>query len=301
MNPLTLLRIKNKVVGNLMPSKTAKQHAKLFLTARRQPSKTWEQEVEQQAQRLSFGNGLSALYFKNQGNVRPVKTAQKILLMHGWESRATHMAVLAKALVAAGCEVVAIDAPLHGLSHGPNHSQAGDDWYGQPFSHPLAFAAAIAEAHKAFGPFDGAVGHSMGCIALAWARRQGVNFGRYCFIASPVCIDDTLQQFSQFLGLPEPSASKLAHEVAALAKVSPSELHVGALMSEHSGPTLLVHAKDDVEVPYSAMLTLRSQIPNVITVPLNEGGHRQVIRSAAVAQTVAEFMHTAGSPAIAAK
>jgi len=281
MNPLTLLRVKNKVVGNLMPSKTAKQYAKLFLTARHQPSKAWEQEVEQQAQRMWFGDGLSALYFKGQPG------AQKILLMHGWESRATHMAVLAKALVHSGCEVVAIDAPMHGQSLKP---EGRETWYGAPYSHPIAFAAAVAEAHKAFGPFDGAVGHSMGCIGLAVARSEGVDLGRYCFIASPVCIDDTLQQFAQFMGLPERCAQGLADAVAGLAKRPPSTLHGATLMAGHGGDIGLVHAKDDVEVPYTAMLTLRDLLPNATIMPVAEGGHRRIIRSARVVSDVAQFM-----------
>ncbi len=129
MNMMTLLRMKNRVLGTLMPSKVAKGHVQLFLSPRKFPLKQWEEEAELNGERISFGanfnNGLSAL--------RWGKSNKRVLIMHGWESRATQMQALAKPLVEQGYEVIAIDAPRHGLSKGEQAS-------------PVQFANAVIAA-----------------------------------------------------------------------------------------------------------------------------------------------------------
>ena len=133
-----LLPIKNQTLGTIFPQVTARNAARLFLTPKRFPVKAWEKEAEADCERISFGNGLSAARWGNGG--------PKILIMHGWESRATQMYSLVPDLIGHGFEAIGIDAPGHG------HSGSGR-------TNPVMFAEAIQAADQTFGLFYGASGH----------------------------------------------------------------------------------------------------------------------------------------------
>src|SRR5689334_15961670 len=106
-----------KILGwlsNLAPTLAARAAARMFTTPRRHRPPEREAEAEARGERIRIrtANGeLSALRF-GWGN------GPRVLAMHGWEGRATQWGPLAELLDRAGFEVIAIDAPAHGLSPG---------------------------------------------------------------------------------------------------------------------------------------------------------------------------------------
>jgi hypothetical protein len=271
MNLIKLLRIKNRALGVVMPEKVALDNARLFLTPRAFPLKEWEKEAEQQAERFSFGHGLSA--------IRWGKGKRKILLMHGWESRATQMYGLASALVADGCQVIAIDAPCHGRSKGEQ-------------SNPVAFAQAIVAADQELGPFDGAVGHSMGAVALAIAREAGANLGRYALVSSPACLYDTLIVFCDFMGLSPRCTERFVQHVESEVGRPARELDVGLLLADHTPRPLLVHDRNDREIPYESVATIKRALSDVKIWSSNDLGHRKIVRDPFIASVIRQFVTT---------
>lgn len=274
MDIMTFLRLKNRLLGMISPETVAKQNARLFLSPRNHALKDWEHEAEKQGERLCFGDSLSA--------IRWGKSDKRILVMHGWESRATQMFGIADVLARRGFEVIAIDAPKHGHSKGEK-------------SNPVEFANAIAAADKAFGPFYGAVGHSMGATALAIARDKGINLGRYALISSPACIYDSLKAFAGFMGLSEECTKRFVHNVEQEVGRPARELDVGDLLGSHDESSLLVHAKDDKEIPYEAMQRICDKLSNVKTVSPIDLGHRKIVRDEDVAASIHNFLSQSSS------
>lgn len=79
-----LIQMKNKSLGHLLPLRTAEKAMDIFLAPRRFPARTWEKEEEAEGRRFSINCDLCAIAWGT--------SEQKILLVHGWESRATQLA-----------------------------------------------------------------------------------------------------------------------------------------------------------------------------------------------------------------
>lgn len=273
MNVMQILRSKNQIMGRLMPHKTAQQSVKLFLSPRAFAAKDWEQQAETRAQRISFGRAygrqLSALKWAGAG--------QRILLMHGWESRASQMSVIAESLSQQGYEVIAIDAPMHGNSGGLE-------------TNPVEFANAVRAANEELGPFAAAVGHSMGCAGLAIARESGVNIPRYVLIASPANMLDTLEAFAGFVGLPDKPTELFIHGVGEKVGRPAAQLDVGNMLSPCQPDVLLIHSQDDIEVPFTAAEKIQSKLPGAEIWKASGLGHRRIIRDPEVISVVSDFL-----------
>lgn len=266
---LTLLRIKNRLLGTVAREATAKMAAKMFLTPRSFPLKEWEEQAEQQGERIQVAPGLSGLRW-GEGE-------HKILLMHGWESRATQMYGLVKPLLDSGFQVIALDGPRHG------HSQ-GDK------ANPVAFAEAIVTADKALGPFYAAVGHSMGGAAVGIALDFGVSFERCALIASPARIIDVLMGFAKFIGLPARCAERFVEIIEDDVGHPAPALDVGRILQDKTPEIMLLHARDDIEIPYAALTKITHAYPKAQTQSFEGLGHRKILRDATVALTVQRYM-----------
>ncbi|MFT6260052.1 MAG: hypothetical protein ACJAYK_000450 [Crocinitomicaceae bacterium] len=269
MNLINILRIKNRGLGAILPGLVAKKNAKLFLTPRQHKLREWEYQAESLGSRIAFGEALSALRWGNSD--------KRILLMHGWEGRATQMYGLAKPLVEKGFEVIAIDGPMHGQSQGQK-------------SNPVTFSEAILTASKELGPFYGAIGHSMGACALAIAYDMGADLGRYTLISSPARIYDVLRAFASYMGLSVSVSYKFVKLIEEEVGRSSKELDVGLMMKGHDKGSLLIHAKDDLEIPYHSMLRIRDLLQNVKSISPDDLGHRRIMRDDNIMEQVVDFM-----------
>lgn len=266
---LTLLRIKNRLMGVVAPNWVARRAARIFMTPRRFPIKEWEQRAERQCRRFRFGDGLSAAVWGCGG--------PRILLMHGWESRATQMYHLAQALVQKGLEVIAIDAPAHG------HSGGG-------LANPVVFSEAILSAERQFGPFHGAIGHSMGAAALTIAMEAGVTFERCVLISSPANLHQVLTGFAVHIGFPGKCIDAFVHSVENAVGRPAKELNAGKILARIRPDVLLIHAPDDKEVPYDSMKMILRDCPGLRTHTAHSLGHRRIIHSPEIAAIVGRYM-----------
>ncbi|GAA6135844.1 alpha/beta fold hydrolase [Oceaniserpentilla sp. 4NH20-0058] len=274
MNMMTLLRLKNRYLGKLLPNFVAQQNARIFLSPRKFLMKEWEELAEKSGTRMSFAKKLSA--------IRWGSSDKRILLMHGWEGRATQMYSVAAPLVEQGYEVIAIDGPKHGQSKGEK-------------ANPVEFANAIIDADKAFGPFHGAIGHSMGACALAMAYERGTNLGRYTLVASPACVHDVLKGFAWFMGLSSGVTSKFIEQIESIVGRRSKDLDVGRMLKFHNQEKLLIHAKDDLEIPYHSMAHIRDQLKNVRSISPEGLGHRKIMRDKDTIQKIVAFMSQVAS------
>ncbi|MEU4986157.1 alpha/beta hydrolase [Streptomyces sp. NPDC021969] len=95
-----------------------------------------------------------------------------VLLVHGWESRASRYAKTVGRLVELGCSPVAFDAPGHGESEGDTTTL-------------VEYRDIILALQRTYGGFVGAVGHSFGALAVSLALRRGLRADRLVAV-SPV-------------------------------------------------------------------------------------------------------------------
>ncbi len=269
MNIIDLIRLRNKVLGFIMPEHIARSNAKIFLTPRQHKVRTWEKEAEQKARREKTAPELSVAIW-GEGD-------KKVLLVHGWESRATQMYNFVQPLLDKGYSVVAIDAPLHGHSKGSE-------------SNPLAFAKAIMAADEKFGPFDAAIGHSMGAAAISIALESGVTFGRSVLISSPANLYRVLMAFGRFMGLSDKCQHRFVRNIEKTVGRPAKELDVARVFSELKPEALVIHADDDKEIPYHSMQEIKKAHPELDTYNASGLGHRKILRDEELAKMVSEYV-----------
>lgn len=269
MNALTMIRMHNCILGAIAPNWVGKKMARLFLTPRKLPLKQWEIDIEKQCRRETFSNNLSAAVWG--------QSDKKVLLVHGWESRATHMSALVQPLVESGYEVVALDAPKHGQSGGEK-------------ANVLAFAEAIVAADLELGPFAGAVGHSMGGAALTVAMELGAYMPKCVLIASPSSILDVLQGFAGFMGMQGRVQAAFIHHIETEVGGPAKQLNMGRILAEQTTETLLIHSDDDREIPVASLEVIAKHVPRSQTFIAKDLGHRKIIKDLAVAKRIEQFM-----------
>src|SRR3970282_2447643 len=99
------------------------------------------------------------------------KSSKKILLVHGWSGRGSRLFKIADELVKEGYSTISFDAPAHGKSPGKTTIMS-------------EFIETILEIDKQFGPFEAAVGHSLGGMSLLNAVKKGFKTHHLHFIGS---------------------------------------------------------------------------------------------------------------------
>jgi len=90
------------------------------------------------------------------------KSEKRVLLVHGWSGRGTQLVKIADELVNLGYSTISFDAPAHGKSKGNS-------------SIMVEFIASILELERQFGPFEFAIGHSLGGMSILNAIRDDLK------------------------------------------------------------------------------------------------------------------------------
>jgi len=271
-----LFRIKNQLTGTLFPKEVARKAADRFLTPRRFPSPKGEEAAEKKCKRISrFGDGLSA--------ARWGSSERKVLLMHGWESRATQLYNFVPGLVAQGFEVIGIDAPGHGRSK-PGRAN------------PVVFSKAICSANEKLGPFYGAIGHSMGAAAVSLAMESGVRFHKVVLISSPSNMYNVLVSFATGIGLPKKATSLFIAAIEEEVGRPVVELDVKRVFEALKPRALVIHSRNDKEIPFENYNLILNACPGLESLTPGFLGHRRIVRDKGIASAVSKFMGHAGKP-----
>ena len=200
-----------------------------------------------------------------------------IVFVHGWSGRATQVAAFVKPLTAAGYCVIAFDAPAHGKTPGSR-------------TNILEFAAALQAIAAAYGPLYGALAHSFGGMALAYALQQGVDAGRVVCIGTPARLEFLVERFARMLTLPDPVLTDLRRRLE-----KRFAANVWELMSTDSNvrtltmPALIVHDRDDREVPWQQGKMIADAWPGAQWLATRRLGHRRILRDASTVKAVVDF------------
>lgn len=268
---IPLLRAGNAVLGRVAPDAAADVARRLFFSPRRHAPRPWERAAEQSGERLTVAANLRALRWGRRDD--PI-----VLLLHGWEGRATQWARFVGPLLAAGKQVVALDGPAHGQSPGRE-------------AHVLEFARAVLATGATLGPLDAAVGHSMGGSAIAVALSQGLRARRAVLLASPSSVAGVIDRFIGLVGLPPAAARRFGRQVERTVGLTPEHLDVADLGRRlgHVG-ALVVHDPADAEIPYADGAAIAAAWPGARLLTVEGVGHRRILADDDVVDAVTGFV-----------
>lgn len=104
-------------------------------------------------------------------------------------------------------------------------------------------------------------------VRVGWGRREGAFRRAFGAIFMP---NGTLEQFEWFDDLAKASMSA---ENALKFRYASAVINVTPLLGEVRAPTLILHAKDEVLVPFSEAKWMAARIPGARLVPLDSSNH----------------------------
>ena len=269
LQSMKTLRFLDRTIGAIAPSLVGLYAARIFVRPREGKPRNmngWTLLSSPQIQRQYVAWGKSA-----QGS------SKKVLIIHGWESHAGHMNVLSDALVNAGLNVVALDAPAHGDAEGET-------------TNAIQFAAALLRVSKDLGPFDAIVGHSMGGGAAFIAIADGMQVGKVVTIGAPYLFSDVLHRFAKYIGLPPKAEKSFVDRIEQLTGRSWDETRGDVVAPKVHQPCLVVHDQDDKEIPFSDAENLLKVLPQGEIYKTKGLGHRRILHDRTTAAYIAQWI-----------
>lgn len=223
---------------------------------------------------IVVGGGRVRLYSWGEGPA--------VLLVHGWNSRASRFLLLIGLLRSAGYRVVAIDAPGHGDSAGRSSSV-------------LEVSAALLEAGRVEGPFVAAVTHSFGCSCLLHAVSQGLAVDRIACLSPPNRMELLFARFIVQQRIPAAVGDAMVERLdqryggGFWAAVAPDRL-----ASTLGRPGLVIHDRDDGQVPWQQGAAIAAAWPEAELLLTSGLGHNRILLHRATLRQVVRFVAGTG-------
>ena len=202
----------------------------------------------------------------------------KVLLLHGWSGRGTQLFAFADELRKSNAEVVTFDMPAHGQSLGNK-------------TNIVELVACIKEVHAKYGPFDHAIAHSMGSMALLRALRDGILMKSVAIIGSGDKIRNVFYRFSEQLQFSDKVTEQMIQTVEKKFGMN-LESYSSSMSLEHlEMPLLIVHDKNDKETPFAYSKDLHKVATNSKLLLTSGLGHHRILRDSKTVQHIVQFIN----------
>ena len=266
--------LSSKVITFLSPRLGVIFASKLFTTPikHKVPKRELEMDKKSEQQMIDVSSINRKINVYEYG-----KSSKKVLLVHGWSGRGTQLCKIADEMISLGFQTVSFDAPAHGKSPGSSTIM-------------VDFIASIIEIDKQFGPFEIAIGHSLGGMSVMNAIKEGFIVDKAIIIGSGDIVEDITDDFISKLGLKH-KMSKLLCEYF--------EKKYGRKMEDYDAykaaekslvPTLVIHDKNDPEVPVKASIHIHKHLKNGELMLTERLGHRKILADQQVIEKIINFI-----------
>lgn len=263
-----------KFLTAVSPFAASRFAAKLFLTPFRYKLPSREAEMDrdsrQETLRVPKINREIVVYHYGEG-------PKKILLVHGWSGRGTQLAVMAKALVEEGYSVISFDAPAHGKAPGKISMM--------PF-----FIEAIHFLEKRYGPFEAAIGHSLGGMASLRAAKEGLKIQKLIIIGTANSVTHITRDFARNMKMSVKVADKMKEYLDRKFRTDMDSLSGAVSAQKVTVPTLVVHDEDDVDVPVNSAYEIAESLEKGELMITRKLGHRRILGDEKVIERLLDFL-----------
>jgi len=260
-------------LSTLTPNLAAMAAAQLFVTPMRAKPPQRELDWATDADRITIQSPHGSLPAWVWGG-----GPHTVLLVHGWSGRGLQLGGFAAPLVAAGYRVVAYDAPAHGASPGRQ-------------SNLFKITDGLLAAARVFGPLSGVVAHSLGTASvLLAASRNALCPGRLVAI-SPMAHTRTMTNwFGLLTGFSSPVVNRMRSRLEQRLDFAWDEIEPHRLAAGLETDTLIIHDRDDRELPASEGEALAGQLTSATLKKTDGLGHRRILRDPDVISAAVQFI-----------
>lgn len=187
------------------------------------------------------------------------------------------MVKIADELVKSGYQTISFDAPAHGKSQGKTTIMT-------------EFIASILEIEKQYGPFEFAIGHSLGGMSILNAIKQNFKVNKAVIIGSGDIIQDILDDFVAKLKLNPKIAVSLKQHFEKKFGESMENYSAHVAAQKVKIPVLVIHDQNDHDVAVKAAYNIDKHLENSELMITEHLGHRKILGNEIVINRIKEFI-----------
>ncbi|STX50365.1 putative hydrolase [Legionella busanensis] len=214
------------------------------------------------------------------------ENAKKVLITHGWMSRAAYMARLIHALHKQGYDVYALDFPAHGEAKGLQLT-----W--------IDAVNTLKTVINHLGPFYGAIGHSFGgsmllntlnlaCQLPEWELESIPE--RAVLISSPTNMRTPVSKHARRFKLNGKGYLRLREVIRQNSKTNITHLNFRNFINRGTTPILCIHGTEDISIPPRESIEFCRHYPHASLALLAKLDHINVLIDERVEQMVMNFL-----------
>ena len=240
------------------PSSALDSACRAFSVPQRIQASSLERSALAQAQHSTFP------YDDGDISVWSLGLGPRVLLVHGWDSRGSHLAAFVEPLLRAGFAVTLFDLPAHGDSGGS-------------LSSPVHAGRALAALAEQLGPIHGVIAHSLGSAASLWAFAHGLKVKASVHLCGPSSLSPMLQLQALEHSLSPEEQAEFHTWVEQHIGITPAEMDLPSLKHGLQHAALIMHDPADRVVPFAASTDLHRHWPGSELVELEGLGHRRIL------------------------
>ena len=182
-----------------------------------------------------------------------------------------------------GFRAVLLDLPAHGASSG-YHTTLID------------CAHAVRAAAERIGDVRFVVGHSIGGLAALVAGEgrhpmpRACPFDAYVLVSMPDRFRDVTTRFGRERRLSRPAQRGFERRLERLAGRRIADFNGSAMLRSVARPSLILHARDDEQVPFADAEALAAASPAAHLEPMEGLGHRLILYAPPAVRAAARFL-----------
>ncbi|NNU28621.1 alpha/beta fold hydrolase [Isoptericola sediminis] len=207
--------------------------------------------------------------------------APSVLLVHGWQRRASRFGALVRALVEAGWSVESYDGPAHGESDGDRLTV-------------VEHMAAMHAMQTRHGAYTAVVGHSLGAFTAGLALHEGFRAERFASLAGPTSFDSVTATYMRLVGIAPRLLDRLCDDITRREFPGQDGLRDRFDLRRHPVPehvgTLFVQDADDRMHGAEEAYALHAAHPGSELMITEGQGHNGVLDDETVVKTVVDHL-----------
>lgn len=269
------LRARLNLLAVLSTRRAAGQAYRLFCTPYHKYNRQSPPVFEQASPLTIHVKGIAVNGFRwNKGGIK------KVLILHGFESSCKKFDAYIKELVKKNYEVLAFDAPAHGISGG------------KFITLPL-YIDMITAIHFQFGIVQSFMGHSFGALAAAHFIEKIPHDAntKLVLVAPATELNTAIDTFFRFLQLPRGVRTEFEKIIQAKSGVAPGYFSVPRAVQHLKAEILWVHDRNDDITPFKDVEPVMTPHQPNLHFFITEGlGHKKIYRDSHVIKMVVDFL-----------
>lgn len=268
------LRAKLNIMAAISTKWAVKTAFKIFSTPYRKPRSVAPPVFEKSSEIKLRVNGLN-LY----GYAWQTDRTNKILILHGFESRAYNFDRYVQPLLKAGFGVYAMDAQAHGKSEGKTITVP-------------EYVDMLRELEKQTGKFSGYMAHSFGGLAISlYKEQERDHLSKIVLIAPATETSSAINLFVRFFRLSTAMKEGINDYILKKSGKTTDYYSVKRAMLQIANPVLWIHDEDDDITPIEDIKPLLDEKPENIEFMITRGlGHRKIYKDNNVVKKIISFL-----------